>query len=211
MNNMIRVIIADDHEVVRAGLVGILAAHADIQVIGEAQNGVELLRLVAQTPPDLVLMDIRMPVLDGVETTVRLRQLPHPPHVLVLTTYDSDGDILRAMEAGAVGYLLKDTHRTELLRAIRMAARGETVLAPSVTQRLMGRFRTPHDDALTVREVEVLGLVAKGLSNQEVAKQLHIGTATVKTHLLHIFAKLNTNDRTAAVTIALERGILRLD
>ncbi len=155
-------------------------------------------------------MDLRMPEMDGVEAMNRIK-VEHPQvNVLVLTTYDSDADILRAIEAGATGYLLKDAPREELFRAIRAAARGEPVLAPSVTARLMQRTQMPARAALSGREIEVLELVARGRSNKELAKDLHLSEATVKSHLIHIFDKLGVADRTAAVTVALERGILRL-
>jgi DNA-binding NarL/FixJ family response regulator len=195
---------------VRAGFEGMLAEKPDLEVVGEAGNGEEAVRLADQLRPDVVLMDLRMPEVDGVEAIVRIKE-DHPHvHILVLTTYDSDADILRAIEAGATGYLLKDTPREELFRAIRAAARSEPVLAPSVTARLMQRAKTPSQAALSGREIEVLELVARGKSNRELAKDLHLSEATVKSHLIHIFDKLGVTDRTAAVTVALERGILRL-
>jgi DNA-binding NarL/FixJ family response regulator len=156
-------------------------------------------------------MDLRMPGLDGVGATTAIRATGSRTHVLVLTTYDSDADILRAIEAGATGYLLKDAPRDDLFRAIEAAARGETVLAPTVAARLIGRMRAPAEEVLSAREVEVLRLVARGASNQEIARALHVSQATVKSHLIHIFGKLGVNDRTAAVTVALERGIFHLD
>ena len=167
-------------------------------------------RLAGRLRPDVVLMDLRMPVVDGVEATSRIKEESPHVNVLVLTTYDSDADILRAIEAGATGYLLKDTPREELFRAIRAAARGEPVLAPSVTARLMQRAQTPAKTALSGREIEVLELVARGESNKELARELHLSEATVKSHLIHIFEKLGVTDRTAAVTVAIEKGILRL-
>jgi DNA-binding NarL/FixJ family response regulator len=154
-------------------------------------------------------MDLRMPELDGVEATRRVRDQHPRVRVLVLTTYDDDADILRAVEAGATGYLLKDAPREELFAAIRAAARGETVLAPAVAAKLMRRVRGPDQDQLTDRELDVLRLVAKGLTNRAVARELHVSEATVKTHLVHAYAKLGVDDRTAAVTTALERGLLR--
>jgi DNA-binding NarL/FixJ family response regulator len=210
MTEPIRVLIADDHPVVRAGLQGMLLGQPDIQVIGEAMTGAEAIAMAEQLRPDVVLMDLRMPELDGVTATVRIRERQPQARVLVLTTYDGDADILRAIEAGATGYLLKDTPRDDLFRAIRAAAKGESFLTPAVATRLIGRVRTPVEDSLSDREVEVLTLVAQGASNKEVAKQLWISEATVKTHLIHIFGKLGVSDRTAAVTIGLERGILRL-
>ena len=211
MTAPVRLLIADDHPIVRAGFEGMLAGQPDLEVVGEAENGEEAARLAERLRPDVVLMDLRMPVMDGVEATNRIKEGGDPSaNVLVLTTYDSDADILRAIEAGATGYLLKDTPREELFRAIRAAARGEPVLAPSVTARLMQRAQTPTSAALSGREIEVLELVARGGSNKELARELHLSEATVKSHLIHIFDKLGVTDRTAAVTVALERGILRL-
>ena len=207
----VRVLVVDDHPVVRDGLRGMLAEHPDLEVVGEAADGVAALAHVARDRPDVVLMDLRMPGLDGVSATERLRR-DHPQvHVVVLTTYDEDRDIVRAVEAGATGYLLKDTPRDELARAVRAAARGEPVLTPRVAARLLGRLREPPAPSLTEREVEVLRHVARGLTNRAVGRALHLSEATVKTHLLHAFAKLGVDDRTAAVTVALERGLLRLD
>jgi DNA-binding NarL/FixJ family response regulator len=207
----IRVIIADDHPVVRTGLRGMLAGHPDFQVVGEATTGAEAVALTMRLRPGVVLMDLRMPEKDGVAATTEIKERCPEANVLVLTTYDTDADILRAIEAGATGYLLKDAPREELFRAIRAAARGETVLAPRVATRLMGQVRAPAEEALSVREIEVLSLVARGSSNREVARQLHISEATVKSHLTHIFGKLGVSDRTAAVTTALKSGILRLE
>jgi DNA-binding NarL/FixJ family response regulator len=166
--------------------------------------------MTEQLRPNVVLMDLRMPEMDGVSATVRIRERQPQIHILVLTTYDGDADILRAVEAGATGYLLKDSPRDDLFRAIRAAAKGESFLTPAVATRLIGRVRAPVEDFLSDREVEVLRLVAQGASNKEVAKQLWISEATVKAHLIHIFGKLGVNDRTAAVTVGLERGILHL-
>ncbi|MBA2535738.1 MAG: response regulator transcription factor [Rubrobacter sp.] len=210
MTGPVRLLIADDHPIVRAGFEGMLAGQPDLAVVGEAENGEEAVRLAERLHPNVVLMDLRMPVVDGVEATNRIKGGDPGVNILVLTTYDSDADILRAIEAGATGYLLKDTPREELFRAIRAAARGEPVLAPSVTARLMQRAQTPARTALSGREIEVLELVARGGSNKELARELHLSEATVKSHLIHIFDKLGVADRTAAVTVALERGILRL-
>ena len=185
-----------------------LSAEADFEIVGEAGNGEEAVAAAGQLRPDVVLMDLRMPGLDGAEATARITTADQDIRVLVLTTYDTDTDIVRAVEAGATGYLLKDTPRLELAAAIRAAARGETVLAPPVAARLVNRLRTPTRERLTPREAEVLAAVARGLSNAEVGRELFIGEATVKTHLLRIFAKLGVDDRTAAVTLAYERGIL---
>lgn len=210
MTAPVRLLIADDHPIVRAGFEGMLAGQPDLEVVGEAENGEEAVTLAQRLRPDVVLMDLRMPVVDGVEATNRIKEEDPKANILVLTTYDSDADILRAIEAGATGYLLKDTPREDLFRAIRAAARGEPVLAPSVTARLMQRAQTPARTALSGREIEVLELVARGGSNKELARDLHLSEATVKSHLIHIFDKLGVTDRTAAVTVALERGILRL-
>ncbi len=205
---MIRVLVVDDHPVVRSGLVGMLDVEDDLEIVGEAGDGEEAVARVAALAPDVVLMDLRMPRLDGAGATARI-VADHPASkVLVLTTFDTDGDIVRAVEAGATGYLLKDTPRAQLVEAVRAAARGETVLAPAVAARLVSRMRAPAVEALTPREVEVLRCVARGLSNAEVGRALFIGEATVKTHLLRAFAKLGVDDRTRAVTVAMERGIL---
>ena len=207
----IRLILVDDHPVVREGLAGMLASQADFEVVATASDGSQAITLDAQLQPDVILMDLRMPGTDGVTAIQAIKAARASANILVLTTYDSDADIVRAIEAGATGYLLKDTPRDELYRAIRAAARGESVLAPAVAARLMTRMRAPAEESLSAREIEVLQLVAKGTSNKDVGKALHISTATVKTHLIHIFDKLGVNDRTSAVTVALEKGILSLD
>ena len=207
---MIRLLISDDHPVVRDGLRGMLASQPDLDVIGEAADGAAAVKLAAELAPDVILLDLRMPVLDGVAAIRQIRAQQPGTHILVLTTYDTDADILPAIEAGATGYLLKDAPRDELFRAIRATARGETVLAPAVAARLLGKMRAPAEEKLSARELEVLGLVSEGASNGEIAQALHISEATVKSHLLHIFAKLGVADRTAAVTVALQRGVLRL-
>ncbi|MGH8934638.1 MAG: response regulator [Egibacteraceae bacterium] len=207
----IRVLIVDDHPVVRDGLRGMLSGEEDLHVVGEAANGLQALAEIGRSQPHVVLMDLRMPILDGVSATERI-QADHPGiRVLVLTTYDGDGDILRVVEAGATGYLLKDTPREELFQAIRKAARGESVLAPAVAARLMVAVRAPVAETLTDREVEVLRHVARGATNKEIAGALFISEATVKTHLIHVFGKLGVDDRTAAVVAALQRGLLRLE
>jgi len=184
------------------------AADASFVVLGEAADGTEALAVVAAVAPDVVLMDLRMPGMDGVTAIRALRSRGVGARILVLTTYDTDRDVLPAIEAGATGYLLKDTPIDALVDAIRAASRGETVLAPPVAARLVTRMRAPAVEQLTPREVQVLELVARGLSNLEIGRALYIGEATVKTHLLRAFAKLGVNDRTAAVTAAMARGDL---
>ena len=208
--DQIRLVIVDDHPVVRDGLRGMLESQPDFEIVGEASDGSAAVRLAESLVPDIVLMDLRMPVMDGVTALREIKTHNPQVQVLVLTTYDSDADILPAIEAGASGYLLKDSSRGELFAGIRAAARGETVLAPAVAARLVGRMRAPGEEQLSSREVEVLQLVAEGESNSEIASHLHISQATVKSHLVHIFGKLGVSDRTAAVTAALRRGILRL-
>jgi DNA-binding NarL/FixJ family response regulator len=204
----IRVLVVDDHPVVRGGLVGWLAAQADLDVVGEAGDGLEALAQVAATRPDVVLMDLRMPRMDGVTAIERLAASHPGVRILVLTTYDTDADIVRAVAAGATGYLLKDAPLPLLADAVRAAARGETVLAPPVAARLVSRMRAPAAEAPTARELEVLAGVARGLTNAEIGRELFIGEATVKTHLLRVFAKLGVDDRTRAVMVAVERGLL---
>jgi len=204
----IRLLIVDDHPVVRDGLRGMLAGDPDLEVVGEAEDGAEALRLVASLQPDVVLMDLRMPGMGGAAAIRQLAEQGSEARVLVLTTYDSDSDVVPALEAGATGYLLKDAPREQLVRAIRAAARDEAVLAPSVATRLVSQLRAPTHDALSERELEVLTLIAQGETNRGAAARLFISEATVKTHLLHIYAKLDVNDRAAAVASAYERGLL---
>ncbi|MEO3930983.1 response regulator transcription factor [Micromonosporaceae bacterium B7E4] len=204
----ISVLLVDDHPLVRTGVRGMLAGEPDIAVVGEAASGVEAIAAVCVAAPDVVLMDLRMPGLDGAQATAQLLAAAPQTHVVLLTTYETDGDILRAVEAGAAGYLLKDVSRTDLVNAVRAAARGGTVLAPSVAARLLHRVRRPRHETLSPREVEVLRLVARGMSNIEIGRELHITQATVKTHLLRAFAKLGVSDRTAAVTTAMTEGLL---
>jgi DNA-binding NarL/FixJ family response regulator len=206
----IRILITDDHPVVREGLSGMLAGQSDFEVIGLAADGDTAVQMHGSLAPDVTLMDLRMPGLDGVGAIEAIKAQQPSARIIVLTTYDSDADILRAIEAGATGYLLKDTPREELFRAIRAAARGDSVLAPAVAARLMTRMRAPAEENLSAREIEVLQWVARGASNKEIGKTLHISTATVKTHLIHIYGKLGVDDRTAAVTTALEKGIITL-
>lgn len=203
----IRVLIVDDHPIVREGLAGILESEPDLKVVGQAGDGREAVRVASALNPDVVLMDLRMPVLDGVAATAEIARVAPTANVLVLTTYQTDADILRAVEAGATGYLLKDARPDVLADAVRAAARGETVLAPSVAARLVDRVRDPIE-TLTPRETDVLILVAQGATNGEAAGRLGIGEATVKSHLQHIFTKLGVDDRTAAVTRAMELGLI---
>jgi len=206
---MIRVLLADDHPVVREGMRGMLSAESDIEIAGEAASGTEAVALFASLRPDVVLMDLRMPGGDGVEAIEKIRSgHGNGARVIVLTTYDTDADILRAVEAGATGYLLKDAPRAELLRAIRAAASGEAVLAPAVVGRLVSRVRRPQPEALSARETEVLALVARGLTNAQIGRALFVSEATVKTHLMRTCAKLGVTGRTAAVTKAIETGAL---
>jgi DNA-binding NarL/FixJ family response regulator len=205
---MIRVMLVDDHPVVREGLRGMLDAEPDLTVIGEAGSGEEAVALALAERPDVILMDLRMPGLDGAGATEKIMSADIGSRVIVLTTYETDADILRAVEAGAAGYLLKDASRAELAGAIRAATRGETVLAPSVAGRLVRRMRQPAQQGLSPREIEVLRLVGKGMTNADVGATLHISEATVKTHLLRVFNKLGVSDRTAAVTTAMELGML---
>ncbi|HET9143709.1 response regulator transcription factor [Actinophytocola sp.] len=204
----ITLLIVDDHPVVRDGLRGIFTGGDRFEVIGEAADGAEAIALAEARRPDVVLMDLRMPVMDGVSAIAELARRGVPSRVLVLTTYDTDSDVLPAIEAGATGYLLKDAPREELFRAVEAAARGQAVLSPAVATRLMGQMRAPASDGLSQRELEVLGLIARGSTNREAAATLFISEATVKTHLLHVYAKLGVKDRAAAVAVAFERGLL---
>ncbi|WP_144785816.1 response regulator transcription factor [Microbacterium sp. BH-3-3-3] len=206
---MIRVVIADDHPVVRAGVRALLDAEADIEVVGEAATPDEAVALAESLAPELVLMDLQFGErAAGAESTRRVRALAAPPYVLVLTNYDTDGDILGAVEAGASGYLLKDAPPHELLAGVRAAAAGQSALAPAIAGRLLARLREPRV-TLSAREIEVVRLVARGASNAEVAARLHITDATVKSHLAHVFSKLGVSSRTAAVSAARALGILR--
>jgi DNA-binding NarL/FixJ family response regulator len=205
----IRLLIADDHPVVRDGLSGMFATDPAFEVVGEAADGAEAIRLAASLTPDVILMDLRMPGMDGVTAITGLARAGSTARVLVLTTYDSDSYVLPAIEAGATGYLLKDAPRSELLRAVRAAANREAVLSPSVAARLMNRVRTSNPSGpLSRREHEVLTWVAAGATNREVATRLLISEATVKTHLLNTYAKLGVSDRAAAVAEAFNRGLL---
>jgi DNA-binding NarL/FixJ family response regulator len=210
MSEPIRILLVDDHPVVRSGIRAMLLDQPDFALVGEAATGEEGVEEAARLEPDVVLMDLQLGGgSHGGEATRRITAAgPRAPHVLVLTTFDSDSDILAAIEAGATGYLLKDAPPEKLHAAIRSAAAGDSTLAPSVASRLLGRMRAPSA-TLTGRELEVLGLVAEGLSNRQISKQLFLSETTVKTHLVHIYAKLEVDSRTAAVAAATRRGLIR--
>lgn len=211
MSTPIRILVADDHPVVRAGLVALIEAAGDLEVVGTASTGLEAVDVARALSPDVVLMDLRMPGLDGDEATARIVGADPRTRVVILTTYESDDAILSAIEAGASGYLLKAAPEAELLAGIRAVAAGEVALAPGVAALLVKRAAAPAPvlPALSARELEVLRLVAEGLSNREIGERLFLGEATVKTHLLKAFAKLDVNDRTRAVTRAMELGLLQ--
>ncbi|MFI1799615.1 response regulator [Streptomyces sp. NPDC020379] len=207
---MIRVLLVDDHPVVRRGLRAMVDELPEVSAVGEAGDGAEALRLLdAGVRPDVVLMDLQMGAgMHGVEATRRITALPDPPAVLILTTYSTDADILAAVEAGATGYLLKDAPPEDVAAAVHAAARGETVLAPPVAARLLGRVRAGRP-ALSPREAEILGLLAEGLANKQISRRLFISEATVKTHLVHIYGKLGVDSRTAAIAAGLAQGLIR--
>ena len=207
-NRPIRVLIVDDHPIVRDGLQGILASHPDFEVVGQAANGAEAVRQTQALRVDVVLMDLRMPEMGGVEAIKMLRTRRPDTHILVLTTYDTDTEVLSALEAGATGYLLKDAPREDLIRAVKAAHRGESTLSPAVASRLVGRVRGAQAGALSPRELEIIKLIADGANNREAAAKLFISEATVKTHLLHIFEKLGVRDRAAAVAEAYRRRLI---
>jgi len=207
----IRALVVDDHPVVRAGLVALLDAAPDIRVVGTASSGESAIELAAALLPDVVLMDLRMSGIDGDEATASILATGQQTRVIILTTYENDDAILRAISAGASGYLLKAAPEEELLAGVRAVAAGEVALAPSVSRLLVQRAAAPTPPpapALSPRELEVLALVAEGLSNRAIGERLFVGEATVKTHLLHAFAKLDVDDRTRAVTRAMELGLL---
>ena len=206
---MIRVVVVDDHPVVRDGLRGMLGTQDDFEVVGEAASGTEALTVIAAVRPDVAVTDLRLPAPAGADLVRLMRARAPETRVLVLTTHDTDADVLPTIEAGAIGYLLKDAPREELFRAVRAAARDETVLSPSVAARLVQRVRAPVPvSALSGREREVLALVARGRTNREVGAALHISEATVKTHLQHVYAKLEVPDRASAVSAAHQRGLI---
>jgi DNA-binding NarL/FixJ family response regulator len=204
----IRLLIVDDHPVMRDGLRGLFANDPDFEVVAEAGDGAEAVRQAQRAEVDVILMDLRMPGTGGVEAIKQLRALNNPARVLVLTTFDTDRDVLPAIEAGATGYLLKDAPRDALIRAVRAANAGESVLAPSVAGALMGRVGTSEPGSLSPRELEVLRLVAGGATNQAAGRELLVSEATIKTHLIHVYAKLGVRDRAAAVAVAYKRGLL---
>ena len=213
----IRLLIVDDHPIMRDGLRGVFSDDPDFEVVGEAGDGAEAVRLAQQVEPDVILMDLRMPAMGGVEAITRLRELGHPARVLILTTYDTDRDVLPAIRAGATGYLLKDAPRDELIRAVRAAHQGQSVLAPKVASTLVGLVGSPGgrgqrgqrgQENLSPREIEVLKLVADGATNQVAARKLLVSETTIKTHLLHIYTKLGVRDRASAVSAAYKRGLL---
>jgi DNA-binding NarL/FixJ family response regulator len=213
---MIRVLIADDQSLVREAFRTMIELEADMEIVGEAGDGAEVLRLAREQKPDVILMDVRMPNLDGLEATERLMGQPHPPRVLMLTTFDRNEYLYRALKAGASGFLLKDARRSQLLRAIRSVASGDALVDPSITMRLIESFCRPPDpnsrfaalDELTERELEVLKLVARGLSNAEIAAAMHLAEATVKTHMARMLSKLGLRDRVQAVVLAYESALV---
>ena len=219
MSDLVRVVIADDQGLVRSGIRLLLEAHPDLQVVGEARDGVDAVRLARDEAPDVVLMDIQMPRLDGIAATARITAFAgHAPRVLMLTTFDQDDHLYDAARAGATGFLLKTAPPEQLVTAVRAAASGEMLLAPTITRRLLEEFvRRPRPGttvpsalaALTDREREVLRLVARGLSNADVARQLTVSEATVKSHLNRLLAKLGVRDRVQAVVLAYESGLVR--
>jgi DNA-binding NarL/FixJ family response regulator len=207
----IRILVVDDHPIVRSGLTSVLSSQADFDVIGEASNGDEAIAAAARLTPDLVLMDLRMPVRNGVDASAAILAARPSTRIVVLTTYASDGEVLRAIEAGAVGYLLKDVPHDELFRALRAVARGERYLAPVVTERLMAQWQQPGRVSLTDRELDVLRAVARGEANKEIAASLGISEPTVKAHLVRIFDKLGVENRTSAARVARQQGLIETD
>ena len=205
---MIRILVADDHPIVRGGIVALVNATDDMEVVGQAATGLEAVNLALSVKPDLVLMDLRMPGIDGDEATARILAASPGIRIVVLTTYETDASILTAIEAGASGYLLKAAPQEEIIAGIRSVARGDVALAPSIAALLVSRMKAGPAITLSPRETEVLALVAQGLSNPEIGRKLFLGEATVKTHLLHVFEKLEVSDRTRAVTKAMELGLL---
>ena len=211
MTAAIRILVVDDHPIVRSGLTSVLASQADFDVVGEATNGDEAIAAAARLSPDLILMDLRMPVRNGVDASAAILAARPSTRIVVLTTYASDGEVLRAIEAGAVGYLLKDVPHEELFRALRAVARGERYLAPVVTERLMAAWQQPARVSLTDRELDVLRAVARGEANKEIAASLGISEPTVKAHLVRIFDKLGVENRTSAARVARQQGLIGTD
>lgn len=205
---MISLLVVDDHPILRDGLRGMFDADPRFEVVGEAADGAEAVTAAERLRPDVILMDLRMPGTDGITAIRELSRRGVPSRVLVLTTYDTDGDVLPAIEAGATGYLLKDTPLPDLYRAVEAAAHGQTVLAPTIATRIVEHSRRPASETLSQRELEVLALIARGSTNREAANQLFVSEATVKSHLLHAYVKLGVNDRAAAVAVAFSRGYL---
>lgn len=208
MSGPIRVLSADDHPLIRKGLASILATEEDIKLVDEASNGAEAVRLFRQHQPDVTLMDLRMPELDGIGATRAIRSEFPEAKIIALTSYEGDQDIYRALEAGVRGYLLKEMVHSQVIRAIRTVHAGKRLLLPEVSDRLLGHF---PEAALTPREIEVLQYAAQGLANREIGDRLGTAAGTVKMHIQHILEKLGASDRTHAVTIAVQRGILHLD
>ena len=211
----IRILIADDHPIVRQGLATVLDQEKDLKVVGQASNGVEAVSEAMRLHPDVILMDLQMPVMDGVEAIQQIKQEDPDVGIIILTTYDTDENIFRGVEAGAKAYLLKDSPPQEVLKAIRAVRQGESLIQPSVASRLLDRFSqlsraSATEGGLSSREVEVLQLTARGIVNKEIAAQLFIGESTVKTHLIHIYNKLGVRGRTEAVAEATRRGIIKL-
>ena len=214
---MIRVLIADDQELVRTGFRVILESEGDIEVVAEAENGVEAVRQAALVQPAVVLMDIRMPELDGLAATEQILRRPDPPTIVVLTTFDQNEYVYRALRAGAAGFLLKDAPSSRLVAAVRAAATGDSLIEPSITQRLVARFAEPTEvpgippplAELTARELDVLRLITRGLSNAEIAAEMVVAETTVKTHVARVLAKLGVRDRVQAVVVAYETGFVR--
>jgi DNA-binding NarL/FixJ family response regulator len=207
---LIKIIIADDHTIVRSGLRALLSSQSDFEIVGEANNGEEATKLAISLVPDLILMDLQMPILDGMGAIKLIRDKLPKANILVLTTYETDADILPALEAGAIGYLLKDTPSEQLFQAIRNASKGEMALAPRVAEKVTQRLMSSSKNTLSSREIEVLEFAAQGNSNSAIAKKLFITEATVKSHFVHIFSKLGVTDRTAAVTEALKKKIIQI-
>ena len=211
MTKTVKILICDDHPIVRSGLRGMIESQPDLEVVAEAVDGGEAILLARRHRPDVVLMDLRMPKVDGVTATEHIKAEHADVNVLILTTYETDADIVRAVSVGALGFLLKDAPEELIFGAIRDVAQGNSPLAPSVAARLIERLRGDNENVLSPREVEILQLVSQGVNNKGIANKLWISEATVKSHLNRVFDKLDAVDRTSAVTAALRRGIIRLE